>query len=80
MEGADMDFYVTEYLIRERILDARARALAAAHLAEVNRRRSPNGATARLTDVGREIVSRIWRLAREISHAMPGRTRIAKHS
>jgi hypothetical protein len=80
MEGGDMDFYVTEYLIRERINDARTRALAAACLAEANRRRSPNRGAARFRDLGREIVSRIRKLMGEISHAMPGRTRIAKHS
>jgi len=76
----DADCYVVEYMIRDRQINARARARAAALLAEVNGSQGPKAVKSRYTDLGRELVNGVRKVLGKISHALPGRTRIAKHS
>src|SRR5262244_1787021 len=71
MEGMDAEMYVIEYLIRDRLLDARARARSAALLAQVSAPPRSKRTEIRLVDVGRALVSR----ARKVD---AGRARIVK--
>ena len=75
----DADCYVVEYMIRDRLNNARARARVAALLGEVDGSRGPDAVKARFTDLGRELVNGVRKVTGKISHALPGRARIAKH-
>ena len=71
MEGMDAEMYVIEYLIRDRLLDARARARSAALLAQASAPARSKRIEIRLVDVGRALVNR----ARNVG---AGRARIVK--
>ena len=80
MEAMDADCYVVECMIRDRLINARARARVAALLVDANGPQGQNAIETRLTDLGRELVNGLRKVAGQIRHALPGRTRIAKHS
>jgi hypothetical protein len=80
MEGMDADCYLVEYMIRDRLGNARARAQAAALLLQANNSQPPKRIETRFTDLGRELVNTVRKAAVEIFQALPGRARVAKHS
>ena len=71
MEGMDAEIYVIEYLIRNRLLDARARARSSALLAQASDLPRSKRIEIRLVDVGRALVNRARRMG-------AGRARIVK--
>jgi hypothetical protein len=80
MESMDADCYVLEYMIRDRLTSARARARNAALFVDASDSQGPNAVKTRFTDPGKGLVKRVRKVVGEISHALPGGTRIAKHS
>ena len=80
MEGMDADCYVVEYMIRDRLINARARAQVAALGLEADNSRPPTSVETRSTDLGRQLVNIVRKAAGEIFRALPGRARIAKQS
>jgi len=76
----DMDSYVIEYMLRERLTNARARARVAAQLRDANGPRRHDVVKTRFARLRGELVKGLRTMAGEISHARPGGTRIAKHS
>jgi hypothetical protein len=80
MESMDADWYVLERMVRDRLIEARAKARVAALLAEANYSRRSWSVRTRLMGLGRELVNTVRKAAAEISHSLPGRPRMAKHS
>jgi len=76
----DAECYLIEHMIRDRVRHARERARVAALLVEANGSECPTASKARVTDLGRAVVNGVRKLVGEISHALPGRTRVARHS
>jgi len=80
MEGLDADGYVIEYAIRDRLVDARARARTAALLFQAKDPPRSKRVDARLAALGRALGNRARTVSADISHALRGRARVAKHS
>ena len=80
MEGLDADGYVIEYAIRERLVDARARARTAALLFQAKNFPRSKRVETRLAALGRTLGVSARSVRAEISHALRGRARVAKHS
>jgi hypothetical protein len=80
MESMDADWYVLEYMVRDRLIDDRAKARVAALLAQANHSRRPRSVRTRLMGLGRELVNTVRKATAEIPHSLPGRPRMAKHS
>ena len=80
MEGLDADGYVIEYAIRERLVDARARARTAALLFQAKNFPRSKRVETRLTALGRTLGVSARSVRAEISHALRGRARVAKRS
>ena len=78
MEGVDADYYVLEHMVRDRLINARARARVAALIAEAAGSPGPGAVTTRFRNLRRQLVNGVRNAVREISHALPGRTGIAK--
>ena len=79
MESMDADYYVIEFMVRERLLQARERGRVAALLMDAKHGQGQDPVETRFTHLRRELVNGIRKVAGEIFHALPGRTRIAKH-
>ena len=79
MESMDAACYVLEYMIRDRLTNARARARIAALFVDASDSQGPNTARTQFTDSGEGLVNRVRKVAGEIAQALAGRTRIAKH-
>ena len=73
MEGMDAELYALEYVVRDRLRNARERARIAALLADAKRSQSPNAVKARLTDLRRHLADGFRRAAGELFHLLPGR-------
>jgi len=80
MEGLDADGYVIEYAIRDRLIEARARARTAALLRQANDLRRSKRVEGRLTAFGRALGNRARNVATEIARIIRGRARITKRS
>lgn len=80
MESMDADCYVIEYMMRERLINARVRARGAARLAHAVDSQGPDAVKTRFTDPGRGLVNGVRELVAEIAHTLPGWARVAKHS
>ena len=80
MEAMDADCYVIEYAIRDRLIEARARARTAALLRQATDLRRSKRAEGRLTAFGRALGNRARNVATEVSRAIRGRARITKRS
>ena len=77
----DVNWYVAEYLIRQRAADARARAAVATMLHQRNQHSRPAiGIARRLIDFGRMLTKGVRRVAAELSRALPGATHVTKRS
>ena len=75
----DSEWYLIEYLIRDRLTDARARARTAALLRQAND--SPRSKRdARLAALGGVLGRNARKVGAAIAHALRGRARIAKGS
>jgi len=79
MESMDADYYVIEFMVRERLLAAREKGRVAALLMEARRGQGRSAVETRLTHLRRELLNGIRKVAGEIFHVLPGRPRIAKH-
>ena len=75
----EADDYVVEYLIRQRLIDVRAKARVAALLHETHGAQRPTAARTRLRDVRSWIRTGMQKAVGEIVHALPGQARSAKH-
>ena len=74
MESMDADCYVLEYMIRDRLTNARARARVAALLVDASDSQSPNAVTTRFADPRKGLVNGVRKVLGEIAHVLPGRT------
>ena len=79
MESMDADYYVIEFMVRERLLAAREKGRVAALLMNARRGQDGSAVETRLTHLRRELANGVRKVAGEILHAIPGRTQIAKH-
>jgi hypothetical protein len=73
MESMDAEAYALEYMIRDRLRNAQARARVAALLAEAKPSQGPNAIETRFTDLGRHLVNGVRRVVSELFHTLPGR-------
>jgi hypothetical protein len=73
MESMDAEAYALEYMIRDRLRNAEARARVAALLADAKRSKSPNATQTRFTDLGRHLVNAVRRAVGELFHTLAGR-------
>jgi hypothetical protein len=80
MESMDADYYVIEFMVRERLLAAREKGRVAALLMDARRGQGRSAVDTRFTHLRRELVKGMRKVAGEIFHVIPGRTRIAKLS
>lgn len=80
MESMGADWYVLEHMVRDRLIDARAKARVAALLAQANYSRRPESVRTRLMGLGSALMNTVRKAAAEISHSVPSRPRMAKHS
>jgi len=72
MESMDAEAYALEYMIRDRLRSAEARARVAALLADANPSQGPTAGKIRFTDLRRHLVSGVRGVA-ELFRALPGR-------
>lgn len=73
MEGMDAELYALEYMIRDRLRNAEARARVAALLANAKRSQGPTAGKTRFTDLGRHLLNGVRRAVGELFHTLPGR-------
>ena len=73
MESMDAEAYALEYMIRDRLRNARERARVAALLAEAKRAQGSKAVKTRFPDRGRHLANGIRRAVSELFHALPGR-------
>ena len=73
MEGMDAELYALEYMIRDRLRNAEARARVAALLANAKRSQGPTAGKTRFTDLRRHLVSGVRGVVAELFRALPGR-------
>jgi len=59
MESMDADCYVVEHMIRDRLINARARARVAALLMNADGSQGPTAVKTRFTDLGRVLVKKV---------------------
>ena len=73
MESMDAEAYALEYMIRDRLRNAEARARVAALLANAKRSQGPTASKARFTDLGRHLLKGVRWAVGELFHTLPGR-------
>jgi len=73
MESMDAEAYALEYMIRDRLRNAEARARVAALLAEAKPSQGPNAIKTQFTDLGRHLVDGVRRVVSELFHTLTGR-------
>jgi len=73
MEGMDAELYALEYMIRDRLINAQARARVAALLADAKRSQGSNTVKTRCTDLGGKLLNGVRQAVNELFHTLPGR-------